>query len=114
MTASPPSRKLTVDTGARSWPGFPAPLAGGSPCLLRFLGLDLIVRVHAHHPPQGGFALCLHVTGVGHDLQKRLCGILHTPDDDRTDIDRVTDSIIDLERANSPASPDGARLFSWN
>ena len=64
----------------------------------RFLGLDQIVRVHARHPPQGGFALRLHVVGVGADLQKRLCGVLHSPDDYRTNINRIADSIIDLKR----------------
>src|SRR6516162_9283349 len=47
----------------------------------------------------GGFALGLHVVGVGADLQKRLCGVLHTPDDNRTNINWIADSVIDLKRA---------------
>src|SRR5262249_50606506 len=65
----------------------------------RLRGRAVVVGVAASHPPQGGFALRFHVVGVGADLQKRLCGILHTPDDDRTNVDRITDRIIDLERA---------------
>ena len=65
----------------------------------RFLGLDQIVRVNAYHPSQRGFTLRLHVAGVGGDLQKRLCSVLHTPDDYGTNIDRIADGIIDLERS---------------
>ena len=65
----------------------------------RVLGLDLVIGVHARHPSQRGFALGFDIVCVGADLQERLCGVLHAPDDHRANIDRVAGRIVDLEWA---------------
>ena len=111
MIASSPSRKLTSRPTHSASPFHLSEVRLAVPL---HTDIDQIVRVNAYHPSQRGFTLRLHVAGVGGDLQKRLCSVLHTPDDYRTNIDRIADGIIDLERSTFQRLQAARDLCSWS
>jgi hypothetical protein len=58
----------------------------------------LVVGVAAGEVADGGLALRLDERLVGLDVEERLRGVAHLPDDDGRDVDRVADEVVDLER----------------